>query len=64
MERVCCQDRITNEDALQMGNETGCLVRTIRERKRNWIEHVLIGDGLEGIERCAEGKNVGEKTTR
>src|SRR5688572_15306304 len=46
LESVCWPDRIKNEEVLSMVGQKRCLVKTIPERKKNWIGHVLRGDGL------------------
>ena len=40
------KDKISNDDVLTTVNESRCLITTIGERKKNWIGHVLRGDGL------------------
>ena len=57
MARVSWKDKKTNEEVLQMVNERS-LLQTILERKKNWIGHVLRGEGLmmEVIEGRMEGK--------
>ena len=46
MEKIKWQERISNDEVLTIVNENRCLIRTIGERKKNWIGHVLRGDGL------------------
>ena len=37
---------ISNEEVLTMVNEKRCLIRTICQREKNWIEHVIGGEGM------------------
>jgi hypothetical protein len=46
MEGVTWQQKIKSEVVWKMVGKSRCLIRTIRERKKNWIGHVLRGDGL------------------
>ena len=46
LEKIKWQERISNDEVLTIVNENRCLIRTIRERKKNWIGQVLRGDGL------------------
>ena len=59
LERVCWQDRIKNEEVLSMVGQKRCLVKTIRERKKNWIGHVLRGNGL--LRDVLEGRMLGKR---
>jgi len=58
MARVSWKDKKTNEEVLQMVGERRRLLQTILERKKNWIGHVLRGEGLllKVIEGRMEGK--------
>jgi hypothetical protein len=40
-------------------DETRCLIRTVGERKKNWIGHVLRGDGL--LRDVLEGRMLGSR---
>jgi hypothetical protein len=40
-------------------DETRCLIRTIGERKKNWIGHVLRGDGL--LRDALDGRMLGSR---
>ena len=42
-----------------MVNENRCLIRTIYQRKKNWIGHVLRGDGL--LRDVLEGRMLGKR---
>ena len=57
--RVCWQERIKNEEVLSMVGQKRCLVKTIRERKKNWIGHVLTGYRL--LRDVLEGRMLGKK---
>ena len=58
MERVSWMDKITNEEILNKVGEKRQLISGIRNRQKNWIGHVLRGDGLlrEVMEGRMEGK--------
>jgi len=58
MEGVSWMDRITNEEMLNKVGEKRQLISVIRNRQKNWIGHVLRGDGLlrEVMEGRMEGK--------
>src|SRR6266581_4517547 len=46
LERITWMDKKSKEEVLTMVNENRCLIRIIYQRKKNWIGHVLRGDGL------------------
>jgi hypothetical protein len=46
LEKTEWQERISNDEILTIVDEIRCLIRTIGERKKNWIGHVLMGNGL------------------
>jgi hypothetical protein len=56
---VTLQQKIKSEVVWKMVGESMCLIRTIRERKKNWIGHVLRGDGL--LRNVLEGRMLGKK---
>ena len=60
MEKVSWKDRKTNEEVLQTIGEKRSLIETIVNRKKNWIGHILRGDGLmkDVMEGRMEGKRV------
>ena len=74
MEKIKWQDKINNDEVLTIVDENKCLMRSIGERKKNWIGHVLSGEEKELDMTCVEGrwtaerrtggKNVREKTAR
>ena len=59
MGRVSWMDKRTNEQVLSSMNEERSLIKTIWDRKKNWIRHVVRGDGLMKLvlEGRMEGKN-------
>jgi DNA-binding protein YbaB len=59
LERVSWMEKITNEEVLTMVNETRCLMRTIFKRKKNWMGHVLRGEGL--LRDVLEGRMLGKR---
>ena len=58
MEGVSYRERKTNEEVLGMVGQNRALIEVILERKKNWMGHVLRGDGLmlEVMEARMEGK--------
>ena len=58
MERVSWKDKKTNEEVLKEVKEERCIIETILKRKKNWIGHILRGNGLlkDVIEGRMEGK--------
>ena len=58
LEKVNWSDRISNEEVLTMVNESRCLIETIRQRKKNWVGHVLRGNGL--LRDVLEGRMLGK----
>ena len=60
MERVSYKDRVTNEEVLKNVGENRCLLDKIRSRKRNWVGHVLRGEGL--MIEVMEGRMEGKRT--
>ena len=56
--KVSWIDKRTNEQVLSSMNEKKRLIKTIWERKKNWIGHVVRGDGLMKLvlEERMEGK--------
>ena len=59
LERVSWKEKISNEEVLKKVNETRGLIKTICKRKKNWIGHVLRGDGL--LRDVLEGRMVGKR---
>jgi hypothetical protein len=54
LEKNKWQERLSNDEVLTIVNKTRCLIRTIGERKKNWIGHMLRGDGL--VRDVVEGR--------
>ena len=63
MECISWTDKITNEEVLRRVGEKRSMLETIVRRKKNWIGHIMRGDGLmkEVIEGKMEGKRVKKK---
>jgi hypothetical protein len=60
MERLSWKEHKTNEEILQTVGEGRTLIKTIRERQRKWIGHMMRGDSL--LRNIIEGRMEGEKT--
>ena len=60
MERVSWEDKKTNEEVLCFVGEERSFIDTIRKRKKNWIGHVVRGEGL--LKLVLEGRMEGRKT--
>jgi hypothetical protein len=60
MEKISWTDKITNEEVLERVGINRQLMSQLRNRKKNWIGHILRGDGLlkEVIEGRMEGKRI------
>ena len=58
MEKISWRDKIRNDEVFARVKEERCLIRTIRQRQKNWIGHVLRGDGLlrDVMEERVKGK--------
>ena len=54
MERISWTDKITNEEVLRRVGEKRSMAETIVRRKKNWIGHIMRGDGL--IKKLWKGK--------
>src|SRR3989441_2504995 len=46
LEKISWRDKIRNDEMFARIKEERCLIRTIRQQQKNWIGHVLRGDGL------------------
>ena len=46
MEKISYTERVTNEEVLRRVGEERQLLNLIRNRKKNWIGHILRGDGI------------------
>src|SRR6478736_2913620 len=60
MSKVIWSDRKTNEEILGLMREERNMIRTVWERKGNWIGHIVRGDGLMKLvlEGRLEGKRI------
>ena len=59
MERVSWKEHKTNEEILQKVGEERSLLKTIRERQRKWIGHIMRGDSL--LRDIFEGRMEGRR---
>ena len=59
MERISWTEKITNEEVLRRVGEKRSMVETIVRRKKNWIGHIMRGDGL--MKEVMEGKMEGKR---
>ena len=59
IEKISYTEHITNEEVLNRVSETRVLIETILRRKKNWIGHVLRGEGM--MKEIIEGKFDGRK---
>ena len=59
LEKIKWQDNISNDEVLTRVDEIRCLIRTIGERKKNWIGEVLRVDGL--LRDVLEGRMLGRR---
>jgi hypothetical protein len=59
LEKISWMDKIENKEVLKRVKEKDCMmIRTITMRQKNWIGHVMRGDGL--LKEVLEGKIVGK----
>ena len=56
---ISWRDHKTNEEVLRMVGVERTLISTIRNRQKNWMGHILRGDGLQ--KDIKEGKFEGRK---
>ena len=61
MEKISWCDGITNEVVLGRVGETQKLMGLIRSRKREWIGHVMRGEGI--LKEVIKGRMEGRRTT-
>ena len=59
LEKISWSDKIRNDEVFARVMEERCLIRTIRQRQKNWIGHVLRGEVL--LRDVLEGKVKGKK---
>ena len=62
LKKINWSDKMKNEEVLKRVEEKSCLIRTISQRKKNWIGDVLRGNRL--LRDVMEGRMMGEKTAR
>ena len=60
MEKISWTEKKTNDEVLQIVEESRQIVDTVMERKKKWIGHVLRGDGL--MKEVIEGRMLGKRT--
>ena len=59
MEKISWKDLKTNEEVLRLVGEERNLVKTIEKRKKNWIGHIVRGNGL--LKLVLEGRMEGKR---
>lgn len=59
MEKISWTERKTNEEVLKIVGENKLLIRTIINRKKTWIGHVVRGEGL--LKLVMEGRMEGRR---
>ena len=59
MEKIDWRDHITNEEVLAKVQENRSILKVIKQRKANWIGHILRGEGL--LRDITEGKIAGKR---
>ena len=66
LEKISWRDKIRNDEVFARVMEERCLIRTIRQRQKNWIGHVLRGEGLlrDVLEEKLKGKKRSGKTRK
>ena len=52
------QDRISNENVLDMANEGRTMISVIRTRQKKWMGHIIRGDSL--LKYVIEGRLTGK----
>ena len=57
---ISWRDHKTNEEVLRMVGVERTLILTIRRRQKNWMGHILRGDGLQ--KDIMDGKFEGRKS--
>ena len=62
MGKVSWMDKRTNKQVLSSMNEKRSLIKRIWDRKKNWIGHVVRGDGL--VKLVLEGRMEGKRPRR
>ena len=59
MEKISWREHITNEEVMARVGETRQLVDIIARRKKNWIGHILRGEGM--LKEVIEGRMLGKR---
>jgi hypothetical protein len=59
MKRISWTEKKTNEEVLRRVGEKRTMLETIVWRKKNWIGHIMRGDGL--MKEVMEGKMEGKR---
>ena len=59
LENISWEQKIRNEEVLRRVKENRCLITTIYRRQKNWIGHILRGDGL--LRDVMEGRMMGKR---
>ena len=59
MENISWEQKIRNEEVLRRVNENRCLIINIYIRQKNWIGHILRGDGL--LRDVTKGRMMGKR---
>ena len=59
-ENISWEQKIRNEEVLRRVKENRCLITTIYRRQKNWIGHILRGDGL--LKDVMERKMMGKRS--
>ena len=62
MEKISYTERVTNEEVLRRIGEQRQLLNLIRNRNKNWIGHILRGDGIDN--RVIEGRRKDGRKTK
>src|SRR5206468_11749298 len=59
LEKISWRDKIRNDEVFARVGEERCLIRTIRQRQKHWIGHVLRGEAL--LKDVMEERVMGKK---
>ena len=57
--KISWTQKVTNHEVLNLIHEERSMIRSIHQRKHNWIGHVLRHDGL--LNRIMEGRIEGKR---
>src|SRR3989442_13419997 len=66
LKKISWRDKIRNDEVFARVMEERCLIRKIRQRQKNWIEHVLRWEGLlrDVVEEKVKGKKRSGKSMK